>query len=178
MNAVIKIDRQITPEEVNRIWDEFLNAERNPEVTQIVLFICSGGGSTDVISTLWEFVKMSKKPVVSIGTAHVASAAASIFMMPSRRILMPDTQFLVHKTSRKLDGFYSVDDMERLAKKDAKYLKVIFASLLANSKVKESVLYKKVKDRDWSLTEEEIEKYGITTEPYNIEEVRKLLLED
>lgn len=178
MNAVIKITGEINEEESLRICEEFAAAERDPEVEQIVFCICSAGGNTTIVAALWELFKMSQKPVCTIGTSVVCSTAALIFMMAPRRILLPNTQFLLHKSTCKLDGMFTADELEDLMKESRRLDRIFLAPVLVNSRVSKSVLYKKTRRLDWTLTDAEIEKYGITTEPYNKEEVRKLLLED
>ena len=178
MNAIIKVTGEITAEVGERICDEFVDAEKCQDILQIVFLISSGGGNTSVIPPLWELVQMSRKSVVSIGSDSVGSTASGIFMMPPRRILIPDTKVLFHESRRILQGAYTAYELEEMAKETKARNKVIFGPLLQNSTLPPAVLKKKVKDgRDWVLTEEELVRYRIVTEPYNREEVRKLLVE-
>lgn len=179
MNAIIKVTGELTPEVGERICDEFLAAERCKDVNNIVFFISSGGGDTRVIPPLWELVQMSKKQVCSIGTDFVGSTASGIFMMPPKRIVLPYTRFLVHKSRRVLNGGYTAEELEKIAKEAKERNKIIFGPLLQNSTLTSDILKRKTKDgRDWCLSEEEILKYRIVTETYNREVVRKLLMED
>lgn len=177
MNAIIKVTGEITSEMGIRICDEFLAAERNKTVDSIVFFISSEGGDTNVISTLWELVKLSQKSVCSIGTNYVASTASAIFMMPKRRILMPNTEFILHEVSQTLDGDFNVSALEEIVEDLRKHEKIVFEPLLTNSNLSESTLRKKIKGSDWILSDNEIRRLAITTESYNVEEVRKLLME-
>lgn len=178
MNAIIKVTGEITSEVGERICDEFIDAEKSQDILQIVFFISSGGGNTSVIPPLRELVQMSRKSVVSIGSDYVGSTASGIFMMPPRRILMPATDVLIHESRKILQGAYTAYELEEMANETKSRNKVIFGPLLQNSTLPAAVLKKKVKDgRDWHLTEEEILRYRIVTEPYNREEVRKLLVD-
>ena len=175
MIARINITEQITWERGRDICQEFIALEKDSNVTQIVLFIQSGGGNTGVIPTLYELVKMSSKPVVAIGTSVVCSTAASIFMMASRRILFPGTEFLLHKSARELKGSYTADELEKHLKEMRKNDENFFKPVLDNSNLTSNVLYRKTKMVDWILSDNEIAKYGITTEPYNTKKVKELL---
>lgn len=175
MNQILKINGKIEREAGINIAAQIVMANRSPEVEKIILAIDSGGGNIDVIVTIWETIKMSDKPVICIGTACVASTAAAIFMMGSRRILLPHTEFLLHKSSIGLKGDFNPDEIEEIKHQSYTSTELLLAPILENSKLSKQVLYKKIKGCDWFLSEDEMIKYGIVTETYNREEVKKLL---
>ena len=124
MRARINVTGEIRPEVGERICEEFLMAERDEEIDTIVFFISSCGGNTSVISTLFELVKMSKKQVCSIGTNFVGSTAAAIFMMPQRRILLPNTNFLLHQSSKRMS-----ESMRSNGFSDTRLVRITFKNL-------------------------------------------------
>ena len=175
MNKIIKINGKVERRAGLDIAEQIVIANCSSEVENIIIAIDSGGGDIDVIVTIWETIKMSDKPVICIGTACVASTAAAIFMMGSRRILLPQTEFLLHKSSIGLKGDFNADEIDELKHQSSMGTEILLAPVLENSKISKQVLYKKIKNCDWILDDEELQKYKIITETYNREEVKKLL---
>jgi hypothetical protein len=99
MNAIIEITGQIATEDGFMIAKQILAANKNADIQNIVLVINSGGGSTYAIPPIRESIAMCDKKVITIGVGLVASTAMAIFMMGDVRILVPDTDAIIHKTS-------------------------------------------------------------------------------
>ena len=93
---------------------------------------------------------------------------------------MPNTEFIIdrwsksHKEVKKI-GFV-IPQQSVNADKDDK--NVLYETLFMNSTLTFEVLEKNIDNKDWHLTSEEVKKYNIITEDYNMEEVKKLLTED
>ena len=172
MNAIINITGNLTNECGAQVFNEIRCANMQSDVERIVLLISSGGGSTDIITPIWEIVEMCDKPVIAIG-----STAAALFMMAKTRILMPNTEFLLHKSAANLGGRFMANDLQRVVKENENATRILLKPILTNSILPESILIEKIGNcDDWRLTEEEIEKYGIITQAYNREDVKKYLM--
>ena len=120
---------------------------------------------------------MCDKPVIAIGSICVASTAAALFMMAKTRILMPNTEFLLHKSAANLGGRFMADDLQRILKTNADATRELLKPVLTNSSLPAATLHKKIGNGDdWRLTDEEVQKYGIVTQTYNREDVKKYLM--
>lgn len=174
-NAIIKIN-ELELANLNLV-DQIIAAGRDENVENIILVITSGGGCIDTIIPICEATKISGKPIITIGMVEVASSAASIFMMGSRRILVPGTTFLLHKAGIQLEqGRYSVDELSYMLDETIEATKIAWSPIIENSKITLKILNKKCKDKNWELTEKEVEDYGIITEKYDRTKLASLFL--
>jgi len=177
MNKVILIEDKLTNKDGTRIVTKIAEASCDENVENIVLLINSGGGTTTILENIYRVVDKSNKPIVSIGMHMVGSAAAAIFMMPKRRILFPNTRFLVHEASfccNENDQLYE-RNLKRMLKDIKRETDLLVKPVIMRATILEKTLRRKIAKGDWWLTEEEIEKFGIVTEKYDVEVVNKLL---
>lgn len=175
MNIVIRVNDNITLESAHAVAEQILKAENNESVENIVLWIVSSGGKIGAIPIVSEAIEMCSKTIYAIGMVRVASTAAAIFMMADKRILAPETEFVLHKASAYLQGDYTSDALENIRKGLGKSTRLLWTPVINNSSLSMPVLGKMCKNRDWILTDEELLKYGIITQNYSREEVKKLL---
>ena len=174
-NVVIKIENTLEREHVS-IADQIIKASKDVNVTNIILVINSAGGDVDIITPIWEAIKMSRKKIIAIGMIDVSSTAASIFMMAEVRILLPNTLFLLHKASVVLEEkSYSLDELSELVESARDATRISWEPLIKYSKLTEKILNHKCNGQDWILTEDELISYGIVTEKYNTEKMAELL---
>jgi len=177
MNAIIEITGQIATEDGFGIAKQILVANKNVDIQNIVLVINSGGGSTYAIPPIRESIEMCDKKVTTIGVGLVASTAMAIFMMGDVRILVPDTDAIIHKTTTGIrDNNPTEDEAEYALECAQRGTKRAWKSVIENSSLSYMSLSKRCKNKDWVLTEEEILKYGIITEHYDREVVKSLLM--
>ena len=97
MRRIIEITGDIDARTGVDVVKLVLETVDDDDIDEIVLLITSSGGNVETISPIYEALKMADKKVIAIGMQRVMSAAATIFMMADRRILFPNTKFLVHK---------------------------------------------------------------------------------
>ena len=173
---VVTIQGQLNEETGFEAVEQICSTFSEPNITQIVLIIASFGGSVDTVTPILETLKMSGKEIVTIGMQHVASAATTIFMAGDRRILFPNTTFLIHESSlRNIEGM--AQSVLENAAKDAKgKTELIWQPVIEKTSLTRRLIKSRCDGgRDWYLTDEEIAKYGIITEPYDREAVKELL---
>ena len=174
MNSIVRIYGKIDEKNSLDIREDFVKAMKE-ETDQIVLLITSSGGNVSTITTIWELIKMTDKKIVSVGIEKVCSAAGAIFMMADRRILFPNTEFMIHKAGTYVSG--KEDSVQEAAKGVKRATQIAWEPILENSLLTHNILSRKCRDdKDWVLTDEEIQKYGIVTEEYDREEVKKLIM--
>jgi len=119
---------------------------------------------------------MCDKPTVAIGAIRVCSTATSLFMIPEKRILLPNTLFLLHKSGRANINHATEDELRKIYQETVATTKLLFDPVIHNSLIPESMLAEKCCENDWTLTEDEIKKFRITTMDYDREVVKKLIM--
>lgn len=177
MNKVISIGTNLKMDDGFAILKEIANASNDEKISTIVLLISSNGGNVEIITPIWEAIRACEKKVVAIGMNQVCSTAAAIFMMADERILFPNTEFLVHQSSysfRKDTHFYA-RELKKIVKEIERVTELLLAPAKENSTIPEKVLKGKISNGDWKLTEEEMEKYRIITEKYDMKKVFEYL---
>lgn len=73
---------------------------------ELLLMICSEGGSLEPAFALTDVMAASKIPIKTVGLGQIASAGLVIFLAghPGRRILTPNTSILSHQYSWGTEG--------------------------------------------------------------------------
>ena len=175
MNYEVKIWGKIDEESGNRIIEDLIKAVKDEDSARIVLLINSPGGNVGILTPIWEIIRMTKKEVVAVGMEKVCSAATSIFMMAKRRILFPNTEFLIHKAGAYIHG--GEDHIHKAAEGAKKATQIAWKPIIDGAKVTKKLLSTRCRDdKDWILTDKEIEEYGIITEAYDREKVKELII--
>lgn len=139
--------------------------EANNENEDVTLTISSGGGEVWSMSMVVETMKDLKISITTIGMGLVASCAAKIFLMGNKRIIVPNTEFVLHysRISDFRDSAFTADKQKIVIEDTAKADKVFLEPLFTRSKVTSKLLSKKCNNAygNWTLTPEEIERYDI-----------------
>jgi len=135
-----------------------------------ILLLSSNGGSSSAMFAACDTLRATKVHLTVIGRGLVASAAAVLFCMGDERILLPSAELLIHngrnyyRESTTLLGA----DMEEQAERMRKYDDMAMKLVCEKTKITPEVYQEKCgKREDWLLTPEDLEKYGVTTEPYS-----------
>lgn len=82
-------------------WILHENHVRKKKYKELLLMICSDGGSLEDAFALIDVMKSSKIPIKTVGLGSIASAGLCIFIAgsPGRRVLTPNTSILSHQFS-------------------------------------------------------------------------------
>ena len=89
-----------------------------PNAKHIYLYINSYGGQIDAGYMAYQAIRSSRIPVTAINAANVISAASVMFCGATKRAAVPHAAFLLHPSSRILEGQYRPDELKR----EAEYL--------------------------------------------------------
>ena len=76
--------------------DVITQAKKQPNATSFEVTINSDGGIVTVGYDIYHFLKSLGVPITTIGSGTVASIATVIFMAGSKRIVKPNTKFMIH----------------------------------------------------------------------------------
>jgi ATP-dependent protease ClpP protease subunit len=91
-------------EPYTELVDVVTQATRQKDATEFIVHINSVGGYVSEGEEIYNYLKSLKKPITTIGTGLVASIATVIFMAGDKRMLRPNTEFMIHLPSGSVSG--------------------------------------------------------------------------
>lgn len=118
MFGTIKIYGQIGSfdgEKGVELMDVISQVRKQPEATGFNVHIDSPGGSVDTGYDIYNYLKSLGLPIVTIGEKMVASIATVIFMAGNKRMVSPDTEFMIHLPMGGIE-FATAAEMEEYTK--------------------------------------------------------------
>ena len=128
----------------------------NPE--PIRLFIHSYGGDIEQALFFCDLIKASRIPIITIAMGVAMSAGFLIFLSGEKRYAFPHTSMLVHTGSAAFQG--TSQQIEQAQQNYKKQIEQMKKYILSNTTIDEKT-FNKNKNKDWYLTSEDLEKYGI-----------------
>jgi ATP-dependent Clp protease protease subunit len=144
-----------------RVQSTLLLLQQDDEKSPITVYINSPGGSADSGFAIYDSLRFFKPPVRTVVNGLCASAAVMIYLAAprERRFSLPNSRFLLHQPSTQAYG--SASDIEINAEEIVK-LRVRYNEIVGKecgNKSMEQVT--KDADRDFWLSPEEAQKYGL-----------------
>lgn len=91
--------------------DVISQVRKQPDATSYEVYINSEGGVVDTGFDIYNYLISLGLPVTTIGTGMVASIATVIFMAGQKRIVQPNTQFMIHLPMGGIE-YATADEME------------------------------------------------------------------
>lgn len=98
------------------LMDVISQVRKQPEATGFNVYIDSPGGSVDVGFDIYNYLKSLGLPIATVGEGLVASIATVIFMAGNKRIVSPDTEFMIHLPMGGIE-FATASEMEDYTKR-------------------------------------------------------------
>lgn len=133
-------------------------------IKKATIIINSPGGEVQQLSFILEAYKESQLHLTVLGVGYVGSCGSCLFCMGDERILLPNTKFLIHYPSSKANGKILLEEIEGNYVGIRRCNKYIFELLSKKTKITKNIYTRKCKNSvDWILSDEEIQKYNITT---------------
>jgi ATP-dependent Clp protease protease subunit len=134
--------------------------ERRDPKAPITVYINSPGGSADSGFAIFDLLRFSPCPILTVANGVVASAAVTIYLgtPKERRVSLPNSRFLLHQPSTAMRGQATDIDItaREILKLRARYNQIVHE---ATGKPIEQVT--KDSDRDFWLTATEAADYGL-----------------
>ena len=131
--AIVEIFGSITDVEPRSLWKDTKILKERFGITEIDMFINSGGGSAADGLSLADVILKSRKggfKIEAYATGKCASAAVVILAAADKRVASPGCMFMVHKA--KISKVYSQEDIndlkaqqEMMALMRTRYLKIL-----------------------------------------------------
>ena len=139
------------------------------ELKPITIYIQTLGGELDVSFNLADVISASRIPIITVGMGSVMSAGFIIFLAGKRRYIFKHSNLLIHSGSATLSG-----TAEQVAAAQANYNKQLDEMkqyTLERTDIPEKV-FNKNRTKEWYLTIDEVEEYGVATVISSIEEIQ------
>jgi ATP-dependent protease ClpP protease subunit len=130
-----------------------------------------GGDWQDCLG-IYDSIKASKSKVIIIAAAKVESSSSVLLQAADLRILMPNTNFLIHYGSLSIDNEHKAAlSMVQWSDKESEKMIEVFTEKCMNSSISKEKNWKRMMarkhivsqlatKRDWILTAEEAVRYG------------------
>lgn len=104
----------------------------NQRKGQIVVVICSPGGSVPAGFAMFDAMRLSPNEIVTLGTGEVHSIATLIMQGGKTRLLTPHTRMMVHNISVGLDTVLNNDQLH-VTTKEISALSQMYAETMAGA---------------------------------------------
>lgn len=126
----------------------------------IYIYIDSPGGDVSAGFAIFDMIRFVNAPVVLIGNGLIASAAALILLAvpKERRVGLPHSSYLIHQPLSEMRGVAT--DLEIQAEEMAK-TRALLNKIIAEQTGKDEKQVKKDTERDYWLTADEAQEYGL-----------------
>ena len=126
----------------------------------IYIYIDSPGGDVSAGFAIFDMIRFVNAPVVLIGNGLIASAAALILLAvpKERRVGLPHSSYLIHQPLSEMRGVAT--DLQIQAEEMAK-TRALLNKIIAGQTGKDEKQVKKDTERDYWLTADEAQEYGL-----------------
>ena len=133
---------------------------KNPNSSSMTVYISSTGGSVDIAVELFNFLKLLDCKVKTVNISRVNSAAVIIFAAGDERISLPSSSFYIHSVTKKLNGDYTINDLEREVKEMKANTEKI-ATILCSVSNKNKSYWKRLMHKGCLLTSKNAKGLGL-----------------
>ena len=126
----------------------------------IYIYIDSPGGDVSAGFAIFDMIRFVNAPVVLIGNGLIASAAALILLAvpKERRVGLPHSSYLIHQPLSEMRGVAT--DLQIQAEEMAR-TRALLNKIIAEQTGKDEKQVKKDTERDYWLTADEAQEYGL-----------------
>lgn len=138
------------------------------ELKPIVIYVHSFGGDVYQKNALTDILCASRTPVITVGLGVIMSSGFDIFLAGHRRYAFEHSQFLCHAGYGAMQG--SQSELAEANKNNKYRLEMDKQYILSRTAIPETV-YKKMRDKDWYFTADEVRQYNIATIITSLDEI-------
>ncbi|HZE96033.1 MAG TPA: ATP-dependent Clp protease proteolytic subunit [Planctomycetota bacterium] len=156
----ILVFEPISDKLARRVQSTLLLLQQDDEKAPITVYVNSPGGSADSGFAIYDSLRFFKPPVRTVVNGLCASAAVMVYLAAPRasRFSLPNGRFLLHQPSTAAYG--SASDIEINAEEIVK-LRVRYNEIVGKECGKTTEQVTRDADRDFWLSPEEAQKYGL-----------------
>src|SRR5690606_31505879 len=152
--------------------DVISQVRKQREATGINVHIDSEGGRVDVGFDIYNYLKSLGLPIVTIGEKLVASIATVIFMAGNKRMVSPDTQFMIHLPMGGLTNA-TADEMEAYAKETKRVETEIVSFYTKELGMNKESIFPLLRNETW-LDNEQLIALGFVTSDNSVQLAAKV----
>lgn len=159
-NRIIFIDERISDETASAVVSQLLYLESQDPYKDIILYICSGGGSVTSGLSIIDFMDYVSCDICTIAHGSVASMAAVIFSngTQGKRLVMNNSEIMIHEVKSVLGG--KATDIE-ISSERIKELNYKLIGILAKNCGKSHRELEKYTNRDYFMDSQTAISFGI-----------------
>lgn len=128
--------------------------ERKP----IWIYIMNYGGDVECMWAFIDAISTSVTPVYTVNLGVCYSAAAYIFMVGSKRLMMPNAHLMIHEGSAAIAG--DANKVRNQIDLHEDFLSRFRELVLSKTKIPKATLTKR-RDEDWFMSADDCMKYGV-----------------
>lgn len=139
------------------------------ELKPIKIYIHSFGGDSFQGHMVMDVIMSSRIPIITIALGTAMSSGFDIFLAGHRRYMFRHSQLMLH--AGYLGGSGTASEMEELTKNNKRRLEEDKQYVLSRTTMGEKI-YNRNKNKDWYLTPEECEQYGIAKIINSLEDIQ------
>lgn len=156
------ISEEISEELAQKIYAQVLILNEHSKTDPIYVYINSPGGDADSGFGIYDLLRFVEAPIVTIVCGLCASAAVTIFLAADKgkNFSTANSRFLLHQPSTGVRG--TASDMEITANEINK-TRERYNQIVADVTGKSLETLKKDADRDFWMSPQEAEKYGLVS---------------
>ncbi len=157
---VIMISEEISDKLARQVTSQCILMQEDDKEAPITVYVNSPGGSADSGFAIYDILRFVSPKIRMVCTGICASAAVLIYMAAEKkdRISLPNSRFLLHQPSTSLFG--TASDIEINANQIIK-LRERYNTIVSNETGKSLEQVTKDSDRDFWLSAEEAQEYGL-----------------
>lgn len=152
---------QIGDEKGVELVDVISQVRKQPEATGFNVYIDSEGGVVDTGFDIYNYLKSLGLPIVTVGEGLVASIATVIFMAGDKRMVAPDTKFMIHLPMGGIE-YATADEMELYAKGTREVENNLISFYSKELNLGKEAISPLLKNETW-LDIEQLQNLGFTT---------------
>lgn len=159
-SRTIIISEEVSPELAKKVFSQLVILNQRSTEDPIKVYINSPGGCADSGFAIYDMFRFFEAPIITIVSGMCASAAVMIFLGADegKNYSLPNSRFLLHQPSTGIRG--SASDIQITADEIEK-TRVRYNDVVAGVTGKKSEKVSDDADRDFWMSPQEAEKYGL-----------------
>ncbi len=90
---------EVTADSMNELLMQLMCLENEEETEPVLLFINSPGGEVSSGLAVYDYMRLMKRPLITVCTGTAASMGAILFLGADKRYMLPHSEVMIHDAS-------------------------------------------------------------------------------
>lgn len=156
-NCYTRLVGPINEDSVAGVLRDIDGANNNDNKKLILFTLASSGGLLYYAQALYDAIKASKKPVVTVVTGSCMSASLMVLQASAKRIARPSTIFMLHQSSHWREEHTYIDEMNIMTEEWNRLYRLFIEQTLSRSTLNFEEFEKTAKPRKYFTAKEALE---------------------